>query len=761
LKSIRTWSLKHPRIRRVLYFFPFQLFLVQLKKNHLLILYWLLLFGLVTKSVSAKYGIPYLFLNPEYLNEVNFLSYFIVGFSMGGFIMAFNISSYIMNAFRFPFLATLSNPFLKYCLNNLIIPLLFIIVYSWQVYHFQVKEQYIEPLEAFLQVSGLWLGISLFIFLSLTYFFRTNKDLFKMFNVETVERHEAKRSISRVILKDNLSWKTLNISDRDWHIETYIANPIRIRIARSYAHYDKDMLLKVFKQNHTNAAIFEIVVVFSLVLLGFFRETPVFGLPAGASFLLILTMYLMLTSAIYNWLRGWSTTVFFILFLFINAAFAWKLFYVESAAYGLNYNNKAPVYAGEELRQQSKDKNLFNQDFQNTLELLDKWRLKNTRNSMQRSSKPKFVLITASGGGLRSSLWTFYALQYADSLTNGELLNHTALITGASGGMVGAAYLRELYWQKQNKKIIDFHSVDYISNISKDLLNPIIFTMTVNDLFLRFKTFRDGEFSYKKDRGYAFEKQLNENTGFVFNKRLKDYRQPEKSGLIPMMVFTPCIINDGRRLYISSQPVSYLTANQAGERMNKTSLADGVEFGRLFKDNSADELRFSSAVRMSATFPVIMPIVTLPSEPKLDVVDAGGRDNYGMETALKFIFTFRNWISSNTSGVLIIQMRDRHKITPDEKRSNPSLMQSLVAPIESLYSNMFSVQDYQQDQLLEYASEWFDGPIDVINLQLRNEKPDKISLSWHLTRKEKVKVFESIYLPENQKAIEQIKNLIN
>ena len=37
--------------------------------------------------VFKPIGIPYLFLTPEYLGDVNFISYFIVGIVMGFFVM--------------------------------------------------------------------------------------------------------------------------------------------------------------------------------------------------------------------------------------------------------------------------------------------------------------------------------------------------------------------------------------------------------------------------------------------------------------------------------------------------------------------------------------------------------------------------------------------------------------------------------------------------------------------------------------------------
>ena len=126
--------------RGIFYSFPFRFFLLNLKKNILFLIFWAILFGFITKEIGARYGIPFLFLDPEYLDKTGFLAYLIVGFSCGGFIMAYNMSSYIMNSYRFPFLATLTNPFWKYCLNNFLIPIAFISLYSVQIVSFQKNE---------------------------------------------------------------------------------------------------------------------------------------------------------------------------------------------------------------------------------------------------------------------------------------------------------------------------------------------------------------------------------------------------------------------------------------------------------------------------------------------------------------------------------------------------------------------------------------------------------------------------------------------
>jgi len=189
-------------------------------------------------------------------------------------------------------------------------------------------------------------------------------------------------------------------------------------------------------------------------------------------------------------------------------------------------------------------------------------------------------------------------------------------------------------------------------------------------------------------------------------------------------------------------------------------LPDGIEFSRFFKKQGADSLWFSSALRMNSTFPYIAPVVTLPSEPAIEIMDAGFRDNYGMSIAIKYIYTFRNWISTNTSGVIIIQTRDTYRRVTMENKSNNSLLNTISNPVGNIYSNMFNMQDFNHDQLIQYAGSWFDAPIDVIDLQLKSQDVTNISLSWHLTSKEKVRIRESVKLPENQQAIKKLKELL-
>ncbi|MFZ9848904.1 MAG: hypothetical protein ACO3EE_12260, partial [Flavobacteriales bacterium] len=194
-------------------------------------------------------------------------------------------------------------------------------------------------------------------------------------------------------------------------------------------------------------------------------------------------------------------------------------------------------------------------------------------------------------------------------------------------------------------------------------------------------------------------------------------------------------------------------------RNNHTT--DAMEFSRFFKEQDADNLRFTTALRMSATFPFIMPVAHLPSSPVIEVMDAGARDNFGLEATMKFIYTFRNWISTNTSGIVIIQIRDNEKKFHAEENPTKTFMGELMSPVGSIYSNMFRTQDMNHDQLLQYFSECFDGEIDVVDFELpTRKKGKKLSLSWHLTASEKNQITNAFKLPNNQKSLARLKLLM-
>ena len=113
-------------LKNIYYFFPIQLFILHFRKFQVLLVFWYLLGSTINSGFMKHYGADALFCSPEYLGKVNALSAALIGVAMGVFFMSWNITTFILFSKHFRFLAATTNPFLKYCINNAIIPILFL-----------------------------------------------------------------------------------------------------------------------------------------------------------------------------------------------------------------------------------------------------------------------------------------------------------------------------------------------------------------------------------------------------------------------------------------------------------------------------------------------------------------------------------------------------------------------------------------------------------------------------------------------------------
>jgi hypothetical protein len=733
--------------------------MLNIKRNFLFIFFWLLLLGYITQSISIKYGVPYLFLSPEYLGEVNVTAHIIMGFALGGFIMTFNIYTYITHGIRFNFLATLARPFYKFCINNFIIPLLFILLFIYKMVCFQHTKELLSTLQITLNIIGFLLGILAFILLSALYFFRTNKDIYKLSGKEE-SYYENQKLKQKIIKKESKMFYITKLRKDIWDVETYLSSPTKILLARDSEHYDKQLLSRVFFQNHINASFFSIAIIILFFILGIFRANPIFEIPAAASIILLFTIILMIISVLYSWLRGWMITLVIILLLLVNNMsknFEWLN--ARNYVYGLDYKVEKAAYNDAEFDKLRLNDDNFKQDIKLSTQVLNKWKFNVTKLQKNTDYKPKLIIVTASGGGSRSALWTFKTMQYLDSVVGGKLMENTRLITGASGGMLGAAYFREIYLQSKQTEEINIYDKKYINNISKDLLNPILFSVATNDIFIRYQKTTVAGKEVIKDRAYDFEKALNKNTDNVLNKKILDYYLPVKDAEIPMMIFSPTVLDDCRRFLISEMPISYMSRSSPAQETLNSSSNENIEFNRFFEKQQADQLLLTSAIRVNSTFPYILPAATLPTKPEIDIMDAGSRDNYGIKTTVQYLYNFKEWIQRNTSGVIIIDIRDKQKniVLGD---NNKSLFNNMMEPMGVLYNNFTRIHDFTNDQFLQYGSDWFGSDFHVVSFELRQGKGERISLSWHLTQLEKKQIINSLELPENQSSTEKLKELL-
>lgn len=732
---------------RALYnFYPIQLLVSYSKNYQLYLLIWLLPFLTALNSLGLDFGIPTLFLNPEHEGNSGIVSFLFMGLATGSFIMAFHVSSYVTMIHQYPFIAAVSKPFYVFALNNSLIPFIYICLYLFQSIKSQSIQELIPPDQIILTSLSFITGVLFFVYLSFGIFYLFVRGLPSIytFSAEKIEQKWFKGAFKKYSKdRDNKIQNIYSGAYGPVNVEFYLRGFFKIGKAREYKHYNKTILTNILYHQHFNVLYYVIAILGFIIVRGQMKDDTFLILPAGASLLLIFTVIMLLFTLVYIFFRKWTLT-FLIIFLFgLNYFYSSKTSW-NNSAYGLNYK--------------SENKNInilqhgdYEKDSLETIYILEKWKEKNSEVS-ELHVKPKMVLVCTRGGGLKMALWTYFSLGYIDSLTNGSLLKHTQLITGASGGMLGAAYLRELYLEHLTGEIQSYYSDLYIERLSKDLLNPMLYSFSMSDWFFRLERFSYNGYSYYKDRAYMFEKFVNKNLGPVLDKPLAAYYGPEKKGLVPMLILNPTIMNTGSRLIISPLNVSYLIKSDYSDSLRN------IEFRYHYSYFGSDSLRFLSAIRMSASFPYVSPQVVLPGNPTLTVFDAGINDDFGYLTAYNFIVYFKKWIWDNTDGVIIISL-DENSGYNEYYYKNPSVVSDIMKPAKSLISNLSAIQKSNYLQLLYSLNKILPGKFYFINLNLGSPNK-KISLSWHLTKRERQIILKSIHSDTNEEAVNQLVKLL-
>lgn len=735
-------------------FFPLHLIFSHLRHNLISILIWIFFFLVITDRFGYAFGVPILFYSPEYLGEVSPVSFALLGFGFGGFVMAFNTYSYIKLGRYYPFLVLVTRPFFKFCKNNSLIPVAFVITYLINMAHFQVDEEFASETDVLLFSLSFVGGMLLFIVLSILYFFpMSRRSTIPDVQDPEEEENESDQPVQSVFRKKRRKWyaQILLRYDKTYY---YWGRGFKIQKCRSVRHLDADAIEGVLARNRINTSLFELMTITTFIILGLFSDFKLFETPAAMSIVLLITTLLMLFSAFQSWFGRWSYILLFLIIGGMNLmSLHTRYFTFKNYAYGLNYGSHRPVYSIRKIEQSMQSEEAINESYNNYLAVLENWK------QQTGEKRPKLIIINTSGGGSRSALWTFGVLQKTDQELHGKLSRSIQMMTGASGGMIGASYFREVLLRSRQGEIEDLYAKTFRDNLGKDLLNKLSFSASTRDMFFRYQKFEYNNHQYPKDRGYAFEEQLHENTDHLMDHSLGYYAPFEQDGSIPTMIFSPTIVNDGRRLLISSQSLCFLANNDGPSRATRSF--ENIDFQSFFSDNKPQEIRFSSVMRASSTFPFVMPMVTMPSTPEVQLMDAGIRDNYGGKVTMEFLYMMKDWIRENTSGVVIIQIRDTKKILDNEIYRPVSLIDKLTLPFGNMYKNFPRTQDFDQEQLFTIGSQQFTFPVDLVSFNLREDKNERISLSWHLTSQEKLKIENAFDSKSNQHALTQLKRLLN
>jgi len=342
----------------------------------------------------------------------------------------------------------------------------------------------------------------------------------------------------------------------------------------------------------------------------------------------------------------------------------------------------------------------------------------------QCTSKPKLVVVCASGGASRAAFWTAVVLdRLGQELTGFD--QSVRMITGASGGMVGASYYVSQLYEKQNGA----ERPSWLDQIDTNPLPGLANHIALKELPMLMLprppwkhedrgTVLENEFVWRPDRKPAL------------NMPIRDLREFEATGRLPSLVFSPVIVDDGRRLLISNLDLGSMAVNRgdelvgdshplpetASQRDVVSSLA-AIEFFKCFQTANGDALKLGTAARMSASFPFVSPAVNLPCDPPLRLVDAGYYDNFGVNLAAIWIGEHWKYLQElGVSGIVMVQVRAflgrAERISPPlgtESAFDLSRGFELIgSPIKAFGSGRFTGSVFRNDSelsaLLEYVN---------------------------------------------------------
>lgn len=408
-------------------------------------------------------------------------------------------------------------------------------------------------------------------------------------------------------------------------------------------------------------------------------------------------------------------------------------------------------------------------------------------------TKKPMVLVCVSGGGSRAAAWAMKVLteleRRVELKKTWPLPYHIRLVSGASGGHLGAAYYvstleppgadgrppahrytPDTFTASGRRKPAGTLTLGELNHsVRGDFLTGIVHAMLTRDLpGLLLPRFLPPLAGY--DRGQAAEwawRNMLHGSADEYQKHRQHPRRPytpgglthtfddlwdgERAGWRPSLVFSPMMVEDGRQLLISNLDLLDILHN-AGDSLDPTQPAglisrEAVEFFRLFPD--ATEFRVGTAARMTGSFPYVLPAVPLPTHPRRRVVDGGYYDNYGVGVAASWLFNNLEWVGRTASRVAVVQVRDGlsaadrllTRPTDGEPTGFGLGTEWLTTPPAGLYQARVSSNMLRNDNLLhllhQRVRERFGDTLPFVTPAFELPAGGDVSLSYTLTEPEK------------------------
>lgn len=381
-------------------------------------------------------------------------------------------------------------------------------------------------------------------------------------------------------------------------------------------------------------------------------------------------------------------------------------------------------------------------------EVLERWRAQHD------SSWPVLVVVTADGGGIRSALWTAAVLTSLEQ-REPSFGTHVRLITGSSGGMLGAAYWAATLTSGGG------HSVGPPSSAPPSNRDGLLDRVQTGGLSavtsgLVFRDLWPPPLRFGLDRGSELER-VWEGACQALAGPIGSLRDGEQAGWRPSLVLSPMVVEDGRRLVISNLDLGALLVNEAATLPSPATLSrSGLQALEVWPE-SAEELHLSTAVRLQANFPWVLPSTEVPpfhpGEPPCRVVDAGYYDDTGVDLACAWLHRHFDELQRLTGGVVLLQIRDTTSIDrsawPHIRRSALARgLDGLLTPLAAVLRARDATNWYRNDAAVAGLSRrWAAAAGPKFFATAIAQFGGEASLSWSLTDEEASNIRQYVHDP--------------
>jgi predicted acylesterase/phospholipase RssA len=246
------------------------------------------------------------------------------------------------------------------------------------------------------------------------------------------------------------------------------------------------------------------------------------------------------------------------------------------------------------------------------------------------------IVVASAGGGIQAGAWAAQTLEGIDANLGGRLHERLALVSGVSGGSMGALY---------------YGAFDggALSEATRRSMAPSLDEIAT--ALIGSDTLRLAGISAGLDRGAALERSWAQRLPASGDFSLRNWSErvarvaKQEAGVraFPAFLFNTTVVETG-------QPMAFATTQFPTDAYRRTFVrhleqypvvesANGM-FGLLDKEHALDVgLQAVTAARLSAAFPYVSPAATLeiPERPRHHLVDGGYYDNYGLAAVSQWL----------------------------------------------------------------------------------------------------------------------------